>query len=380
MRTMGQFTRFSICLALLVLSTGCRASNGWVMNNSGMGYYQKGNYAMARQEFARAIADDPYHPDYRHNLAMAMQKQGDLPGAERVMRHTLSIDPMHQPTYHALAQSLMLQQRPDEAQELLVGWAETQPYATSSHVEMAWLQRELGNTTGAEQSLRQALQVEPNNPIALAHLGQVHHDAGRPDQAAAYYERSLASQWDQPEVHSRLATVSSRRDVRRSAMMHNTSHSQPNTFASGPISLDQSTFAAMPLEDPVDTRRLTRRDRRHQHGTVAGGYPLPTYGTQTALWSPTGTAMSQPMMSQPMMSYQQPMLADQQFVEQPYTTRHPAMAEQIMLPGTIMGSPVMTTQSIYSAPGIASGSSIIPQADPAHATGTVAGLPVVSPY
>ena len=370
MRAMGQFTRFSICLALLVLSTGCRASNGWMMNNSGMGYYQKGNYTKARQEFARAIADDPYHPDYRHNLAMAMQKQGDLPGAERVMRHTLSIDPMHQPTYHALAQSLMLQQRPDEAQELLVGWAETQPYATSSHVEMAWLQRELGNTAGAEQSLRQALQAEPNNPIALSHLGQVHHDAGRPDQAAAYYERSLASQWDQPEVHSRLATVSSRRDVRRSAMMQNVSHSQPSTFASGPISLDQSTFAAMPLEDPVDTRRMTRRERRHPHGTVAGGYPLPTYGTQTALWSPTGTAMS----------YQQPMLADQQFAEQPYTVQYPATAEQIMLPGTTMGGPVMTAQPMYSSPTMASGPSLIPQADPAHATGTVAGLPVVSPY
>ena len=359
MHNMGQFTRMSICLGLLVLATGCRASNGWVMNNSGMGYYQKGNYAAARQEFARAIADDPYHPDYRHNLAMAMQKQGDLPGAERVLRHNLSVDPMHQPTYHSLAQSLMLQQRPEEAQELLTGWAETQPYATSSHVEMAWLQREMGNSNGAEQSLRQALQVEPNNPIALAHLGQVHHDAGRPDQAAAYYERSLATQWNQPEVHSRLATVSSRRDIRRSAMMQNQSYSQPNTFASGPISLDQATFAAMPLTDPVDTRRLTRHDRRHGGGTVVGNYPLPTYGTQTALWSPTGSAMSQPAMA-----YQQPMLAGQQFADQTYPVQYPTMAEQPM----------------YAAPGIASGPTMIPQADPAHATGIASGLPVVDPY
>ena len=375
MCTLGQFTRVSICLGLIVLSTGCRASNGWVMNNSGMGYYQKGNYTAARHEFTRAVADDPYHPDYRHNLAMAMQKQGDLPGAERVLRHNLSLDPMHQPTYHALAQSLMLQQRPGEAQELLAEWSETQPYAAQSHVEMAWLQRELGNTAAAEQSLRQALQVEPNNPVALAHLGQIHHETGRGDQAAAYYQRSLASRWDQPEVQSRLATVSNRRDRRRSAMALN-GPEQPPTFAQGPIMIDQSlmasngmmlapTVASMTPADPMDpSRHLSRRARRHAPENLVG-YPLPNYGMQTAAWSPTG-----PVMSDPTMAFQQ-----QVIVEQPLTAQHPIISNQIMLPEA-----TITTQPTFEAPIVASGPALTPQADPAHSTGAIAGLPVVDPY
>lgn len=375
MRTLGQFNRVSICLGLIVLSMGCRASNGWVMNNSGRGYYEKGNYTAARHEFTRAVADDPYHPDYRHNLAMAMQKQGDLPGAERVLRHNLSIDPMHQPTYHALAQSLMLQQRPGEAQALLAEWTETQPYAAESHVEMAWLQREMGNHAAAEQSLRQALQVEPNNPVALAHLGQVNHETGRSDQAAAYYQRSLTSRWNQPEVQSRLATVSNRQDRRRSAMVMNGSE-QPPTFAQGPMMTDQSmmasngmmlapTVASMPMTDPAEmSRREARRARRRTQENLVG-YPLPDYGLQTAQWSPAGTVMSGPTMA-----YQPQIIA-----EQPYTVQHPVVADQIMLPATTIAA-----QPTFAAPIIASGPILTPQADPAHSTGVVAGLPVVDPY
>ena len=376
MRNLAQFSRVSICLGLIVLSMGCRASNGWMMNNSGMGHYKKGNYTAARNEFSRAVADDPYQPDYRHNLAMAMQKQGDLPGSERVLRHNLSLDPMHQPTYHALAQSLMQQQRTGEAQELLAEWSQTQPYVTESQVEMAWLQREMGNHAAAEQSLRRALQVEPNNPVALAQLGQLHHETGRGDQAAAYYQRSLASRWDQPEVQSRLATVSNRRDRRRSAMALN-GPDQPTTFAQGPILFDQPMMAsngmlqapeiaAMPLEGSGNSsHRSSRRARRHAPENLVG-YPLPDYGMQTAQWSSTGTVMSGPTMA-----YQQPIIAEQSF-----TAQHPVVADQTMMPATTIAA-----QPTFDAPIVASGPVLTPQADPAHSTtGAVAGLPVVDPY
>ena len=215
----------AVVLGLILITAGCNATSGYTMNRSGMKQYQRGNYAQARHRFARAIADDPHNPDYRYNLAMSLQKKGDAAAAEKILRHNLTVDAMHQPTYHSLAQVLNSQGRSAEAQDLIAGWAETQPYVAESNLELAFLQRESGNVAGAEQSLRNALRANPTHPTALAHLGQIYQESGRPDLATAYYQRSLASKWDQPEVQSRLATLvepgSISRNNRRSALMQN---------------------------------------------------------------------------------------------------------------------------------------------------------------
>ena len=52
-----------LCLGLTALS-GCYSMNGYVMNASGHGYYDKGNYAMAAREFQTALASSPTNPDY----------------------------------------------------------------------------------------------------------------------------------------------------------------------------------------------------------------------------------------------------------------------------------------------------------------------------
>ena len=72
--------RPALMFCLLLSLAGCCRTSGWVMNNSGMGYYQKGNYSMARNEFERAVIDQPYNPDYRHNLAMAQQQRRGMAG------------------------------------------------------------------------------------------------------------------------------------------------------------------------------------------------------------------------------------------------------------------------------------------------------------
>ena len=162
------------CGGLLPPFVGCQTTSGWAFNNSGRSYYQRGNYAMARDEFRRATMDDPKNPDYRHNLAMAMKKTGDVAGAEQVLRQNLTnVSAMHQPSYHSLSQLLVEQNRPSEAQDLLQGWAAAQPYVPEAHVEMAWMQRETGKPQGAEHSWPQALQVDPRQPTAMSQLGQV---------------------------------------------------------------------------------------------------------------------------------------------------------------------------------------------------------------
>lgn len=195
-------------LASISVVTGCGTMGGSMANRSGMSYYKKGNYAAAAGEFQNAMKSDPANPDYIANLAKARMKIGDQSNAERYYRQALTIDPSHQPSYHGLAELMLEQGRGQEATAMLSTWAGTQPYIAESHVELAWLQRELGNDSGAVQSLERALEVNPNHATALAHMGQYYEEAGQLDEAVAYYQDSLHADWNQPEVHSRMAAAS----------------------------------------------------------------------------------------------------------------------------------------------------------------------------
>ncbi|MCP4172596.1 MAG: tetratricopeptide repeat protein [Fuerstiella sp.] len=196
----------TLCLGLAALS-GCYSMNGYVMNASGHGYYDQGNYAMAAREFQTALASSPENPDYMANLARAKMKMGDSQAAEQLYRQALTVAPSHQPSYHGLSDLMLTQGRGHESLKLLNTWAATQPYTAEPHVELAWMQREMGQPDAAARSLQAALEVNPNHSTALAHLGQYYQDSGQEPQAVSLYQRSLRADWNQPEVHSRLASA-----------------------------------------------------------------------------------------------------------------------------------------------------------------------------
>src|SRR5438874_2348271 len=101
------------------ICSGCNTMNGGFNNHVGTSFYRQGNHTMARDEFQRAVANDPWNADYLHNLATAIKRQGEIVGAERTYREALAIDPGHQPSYHGLALLMNEQGRKSEADDLL---------------------------------------------------------------------------------------------------------------------------------------------------------------------------------------------------------------------------------------------------------------------
>jgi Tfp pilus assembly protein PilF len=256
--------RMALWAGVVTVFCGCNGMNGYVNNKTGAALYRQGNYAMARDEFQRAVANDPYNADYYHNLATAMRKEGDLAGAEKNYRQAVSLDPAHQPAYHSLATLLKDQNRSVEASNMLQAWADTQPYSAAANVELGWFRRETGDLAGAEQALVQALRTSPNNHYAANQLAQVYGDMGQPDRALAMYQRSLYSQWYQPQVQSRVATLK---------------RTNPQAASDPMLAMLAPSSTAMPATT-VATFGPSQQ--------VVASYPLPT--VQQSAWAPYGGA------------------------------------------------------------------------------------------
>ena len=273
-------------IASLFAVTGCSSMGSNIANSSGMGYYEKGNYIAAASEFQQAVMSDPSNPDYLANLAKSKMKIGDAAGAEQLFRQALTVAPSHQPAYHGLAELMLAQGRGQEATSMLTTWSATQPYVAESHVELAWLQRELGQTHQAAQSLQQALQVNPSHATALAHLGQYYQENGHADQAVAMYQQSLRADWNQPEVHSRIAAASQAAGA--------SSPMAATAMARGvhPYSMPRQEFAFGPPSQGAQMAQMQMMQNQ-----LAMNQGMMNQGMTSANYAPSGWQMStSPMM------------------------------------------------------------------------------------
>lgn len=94
---------------------------------------------------------------------------------------------------YARAANLLAQHRHAEGIALLQAITAKQPALTAAHVDLGIAYAKTHELDKAEASLKRALELQPQHPIAWNELGLVQRRQGKLDDARGSYEKSLAA-------------------------------------------------------------------------------------------------------------------------------------------------------------------------------------------
>jgi len=132
---------------------------------------EAGEFAAAREDYLRALRDLPRHPEAHRNLALALARLGEWEAAAKSMREAWELSP---DDYGLRAEYL----------------------ATESDAGVEAVRQ--GNLACAAEHFLRILEHWPDEPTALANLGNIRLREGRLPEARAIYRRFLRHHPDHP--------------------------------------------------------------------------------------------------------------------------------------------------------------------------------------
>jgi len=135
------------------------------------------------------MSPDPW--DEKVESAFQRHKQGDLRYANGVYRQALSQNPDHPAALHYLGLIAQQTGRSDEAATLIARSIAINPADPRAHIHLGQIQIALKDTAAATRSFERALELDPDNVGALNNLANVVRVRDL-RQAVALYRRALA--------------------------------------------------------------------------------------------------------------------------------------------------------------------------------------------
>jgi tetratricopeptide (TPR) repeat protein len=151
----------------------------------------RGAHAEASALAEQALADGLEHPLLLNLAALNLDKQGRHLDAERLLQRAVAIGPNDLSSRNALGLCLLQLERPAEALEqfdVLLRLDASLPFA---HVSRGNASFALGAIDDAEAGFRRALEIDPNQPAALAGLARIASSRGAHADARRWAEQSL---------------------------------------------------------------------------------------------------------------------------------------------------------------------------------------------
>ena len=159
--------------------------------------YERGRRYREAEESAHAAEVLPGQPHDNEMvwflLGAIYERQKLYDRAEDEFKKVLAVNPKDAAVLNYYGYMLGdLGVRLDEAQSLVERALKEEPYNGGYLDSLGWIYFKENRTADAEAMLRKALARERHDPTIHAHLGDVYAKLGRPDLAAAEWEKSLA--------------------------------------------------------------------------------------------------------------------------------------------------------------------------------------------
>jgi tetratricopeptide (TPR) repeat protein len=173
-------------------STGPWQEHARIWNALGTVSRAQGHTAKAADLFRQALADDPEDANARHNLALILAEQGDLPGADKLWLANLAITPKFVPTWIAYAESLAARGSTLQAIDRYVQIVADMPTYLGARKALARLYLAQDQVPQALAQLDAALQGASSDATLLELRGDAESRLGHIDAARSDWNRASA--------------------------------------------------------------------------------------------------------------------------------------------------------------------------------------------
>jgi Flp pilus assembly protein TadD len=184
-------------------------------NNFGLLLQRLGDYERAGSEFAEALALDPDNLDYVENHALLLMVSGRFEDAAPSWQALLAADPEDATARIYLARSYLETGQYDNSIQLLGDWVTAVPARRDGKtlgpgIDEAWgilamARRGRGDLSGAEEDIRKALDLKPDNPVFLNNYGVILAENGKIAEARAQWEKVLRLDPDNATARQNLS-------------------------------------------------------------------------------------------------------------------------------------------------------------------------------
>lgn len=193
---LGETAQTDDAVKLLRAQLTGNASDRDIYLNVAQIYERARRYKDAEQSArsAEAIAGSPRDNEMVWFLLGAIyERQKMFDKAEVEFKKALDVDPKSPAVLNYYGYMLGdLGIRLEEAQSLVQRALAEDPYNGAYLDSLGWIYYKENKLSDAEATLRKALDRESHDPTIHSHLGDVYAKSGRPEQAAAEWEKSLA--------------------------------------------------------------------------------------------------------------------------------------------------------------------------------------------